>query len=159
MNDKFRKFKAFIRNHIWADFLFTFILFLLINIIQDLFSKNTDVQLQEILIESFWFSIILTPIFRLLRPMEDGIDLYEFVDHVRYYKIGQQGEIIKFLESKGYKVDYIEGNVTYFISDQDTILKTSKTFVHKTDHWISLVANPSTLDEVPSKIKSIYPKA
>lgn len=156
MKAKFHQFKAFITKHIWADFLFIFVLHFLISLLSKKITGN-DKLLEDMLFMSAGFSLVMTPIFRIMRPTEKEHNLYDMVDHVRHYQIGQRPELKAFLETQGYAIDHNDGAVSYFKSEQDNIFSTRKTFLHETDHWIALVASPEILDRVPDSIISIYP--
>ena len=158
MKAKFKRFKAFIRKHIWADFLFVFITYSIIQIIGDQVFGNADRQIKELLFKSIWFTFFLTPLFRLLRHDNEGLGIYDLVDHVRHYQVGQSPKIKSYMQSKGYTVDYTKGGVIYYTSSDESIFSTKKTFIHETDHWIALVASPDILDQVPIDIISIYPR-
>jgi len=157
MRAKFKAFKAFIRKHIWADFLFVFIIYFTLQLLSRQWT-NSDKSFNELLLHSIGFSLLLIPIVRWTRPDEKEHSLYDLIDHVRYYQIGQKAPIKAFLESQEYSTDYNEGSVSYFKSERDSIFSSTKTFIHETDHWIALVAPPHILDKVPNTITSIYPK-
>lgn len=152
-----RRFKSYLRKHIWADFLFVFIVYFTIHIIADAMGWGVGKSTKGLILNSLGFTLIMLPFNRLMRTTEEGLGLYELVDNVRHYQIGQRPLLKTYLESQGYEVDYNEGSVTYFMSDDDKILSTSKTFLHETEYWIALVAEPKILDQVPSTISSVYP--
>ena len=153
----FYKFKAFIQKHIWADFLFVFILYFTIQAVSNQM-RSDGKSINDLLFTSACFSIIGTPIFRLLRPNEEGLGLYVMVDNVRHYQVGQRELLKSYLESKGYTIFNKEGSVLYFNSKNEGLFSNQKTFIHETNHWIALVAPPKILEEVPSTISSICPQ-
>ena len=157
MKANFLKFRTFIKKHIWADFLLVFIIYFTFQLLSRQWTNN-DKSLNELLLSSVGFSLLFTPIHRLIGPDEEEHSLYDLVDHVRYYQIGQRAPIKAFLETQEYSTDYNEGAVSYFKSEHDSIFSSTKTFIHETDHWIALVAPPNILDKVPDTITSIYPK-
>ena len=155
MKSFYNHFKALLRNHIWADFLFTFIIFFLVDYFFRFSGKEKPIH--QVLLYAGLSSLVLTPVFRYFRKEENGFDPYETVDNVRHFQIGQRPQIKSYLESKGYSVDYNKGSISYFKTDQGSLLTSQETFIHETDHWIALVASHKILEQVPTSIKSIYP--
>ena len=151
------KFKRYIEKHIWADFLFVFVVYLTLQLASN-YLRSESKSISELLFTSAGFTLFMTPFFRLTRPTEKNLGLYDMVDHVRHFKIGQRPQLKTFLESQGYTVDKNEGSVTYFKSDKDNIFSSIRTFLHESDHWVALVAKPDILDHVPDSILSIYPR-
>jgi len=159
MKSKLNRLKAFLRNNIWAHFIFNFIFFLIFTyFLRNVIGTSTR-SLNVIAREAFFFSLFMTPFLRYLGKEENGFDPYEKVDNVRHYKMGQRPQLKTYLESKGYKSDYNNGSISYFKNDNKSILSNQQTFLHESDHWIALVAAPPILAEVPSYIESIYPKS
>lgn len=156
MKSFLNKFKAFLRNHIWADFLLTFIVFFLLDYF--LRTSGREKPISQVLLYAGLNSLILTPIFRYFRKEKNGFDPYDTVDNVRHYQVGQRAQIKTYLESKGFMVDYNNGAISYFKTDEGSVFSNQQTFIHETDHWIALVAAPEILEDVPSSINSIYPK-
>jgi len=155
MKAQLLKLKSYLRKNIWAEMLLIFMVYFVLHFIGDqLGDKN--LSLTEQLVKSAFFSLFMVPVFRALRT-DDEMNIYDQVDHMRHYQVGQKSELVTYLESKGYQMDYIKKSVAYFESDSDRILSTDKTFIHETDHWIALVAQPEILDGVPKSITSIYP--
>lgn len=154
MKSYYNKFKTYLRNHIWADFLLTFIIFFLIDYFLRISGKEKN--LNQVLLYAGLSSLILTPIFRYFRKEENGFNPYDTVDNVKYFQIGQRPKIKSYLESKGYSADHNNGSISYFKTDQGSLISIQETFIHETDHWIALVASKKILEDVPSSIKSIY---
>ena len=157
MKAKFRKFSRYYRKHIWVEYLSIFSIHVLISIIINSM-RSDSTEISDLLFSSVWFAVIFTPIIRFNRPTQEGLGLYDRVDHVRHYQVGQRPQLKAFLETQGYTIDHNDGAVSYFKSEQDNIFSTRKTFLHETAHWIALVAPPEILDQVPDTIISIYPK-
>ncbi len=157
MKARIRKFKTFIEQNIWADFLFVFTVYITIQLVSN-YMKSDAKPIGELLLPSLFFTVIFVPIIRMLRPNEEGLGLYIMVDHVRHYQVGQRPQLKSFLESKGYLTDYNKGSISYFKSKKDSVFTTQKTFIHETEHWVALVAPPEVLNQVPASIISIYPQ-
>jgi|GEM_PF-5382222 len=150
------KFRAFIRKHFWADFIFNLILFFFLKLALNVILDGDQKDLIPVIIETILFAFIMTPIFRILRKKGDTEDAYAQIDHIRHYQIGQRPEIKSYLESKGYRVEYNKGTTSYFSSKDDNLFSSIQTFMHETDHYIALVAPEKILQEVPDSIVSIY---
>lgn len=146
------------RKHIWANFLFVFIIYFIIQIIKDQVFGDSAKQIKDLLIDSIGFTLTLAPIFLLMGHDDEGLGIYDLVDHVRHYQVGQSPKLKSYMKSKGYTVDYTKGGVIYYTSSDESIFSTKKTFLHETEHWVALVAKPDILDQVPVDIISIYPR-
>ena len=120
--------------------------------------KEPPEDLRPMLLETILFTLIMTPILRYLNTLDQGQDPIELGDHVRHFKVGQRATIKAYLESKGYQSDYNQGAVSYFKSTDENALSSKQTFIHESDYWIALVADPIVLRDVPDTIHQIYPK-
>jgi len=152
------RLRTFLRKNIWADFLLTFVLHFIITWLFQYFEDKESRTLVASLLNSAGFALIMTPVFRILRPTEENnmMEIYETLDHVRHYQRGQRPQLKAYLESCGYEVDHNDGAISYFRPIESNSLLRKSTFIHETDHWIALVAPEEILQGVPESIVSIY---
>ena len=158
MKDQLLHLRAFIRKNLVANFVFNFFVFLGMKILLTILLKEPLEDLKPMLLETSLFALIMTPILRYLNTLDQGQDPIELGDHVRHFKVGQRATIKAYLESKGYQSDYNQGAVSYFKSKDENVLSSKQTFIHESDYWIALVADPIVLRDVPDTIHQIYPK-
>lgn len=146
-----RKFRNFIDQHIWADFLFTFISYgIILSTFQSSFYENGKGYWYFILNVAV-YAVVMTMVMRLIRKTNKPHPL-ELGDDVIYFKKGQRSQLKEHLESIGYSFTYNNGRATYFDPHTKLPNPTPKTFIYETDQWTALIASKNTRSSVPNNI-------
>ena len=155
MKAKFHRFKAFIEQNIWADFLFVFFVYGLISYFYSDVIRDNDISLGAFMIKTTIFSALITLLNRIFKSA--GPHPLELGDHATYFSIGQRAKLKSYLETKGYSVNRNEGATTYFDPPRYSKSHLNTTFIYETEHWMALIASPEIQLDIPSDISSLYP--